>query len=132
MEYLVACPEFMQGEIGRQQHRLVALSYDGSERIVDADSHFVHADWLKQTVLNILDCHCRVWETKRAILVQYAGGLQRFGVVVRQARKQQVYVLRLGETVQLSQREMRRGVEPIYIGKSKDDVDNLLLPPPHA
>src|SRR5262249_47816007 len=132
MEHLVACPEFMQGEIGRQQHRLVALSCDGSERIVDADSHFVAADWLKQTVLNILDGHCRVWETKNAILVKYAGGLQRLGVVVRQARKQQAYVLCLGETVQLSQREMRRSVEPIDIGKSEDDVDDLLRARAHA
>jgi len=58
--------------------------------------------------------------------------LQRFGILSRQARKEQTYVLRVGVIVQLSQREMCRSVQPINIRKAENDVVDFLLTRPDA
>src|SRR5437899_1252787 len=122
----------MEGKTGYQEHRLVPLPYNGNQRILDADGGFVSARWPKQVVFNIFDGHRRASETKRLILVEHTSRLQRFGIVARQSRKQQTYLLCLGEIVQLSQREMRCGVESVDIGKPQDDVVDLLRARPDA
>ena len=76
----------------------------------------LEAGLLEQTVFNPFDRHRRRREAK-GILIEDAGRLQVFGGFTAQARIEQTKMLHLGKGFQLSQGEMRRGVQPVNIAK---------------